>query len=77
VNSAQTENVEHDVPFFLNAADLPLALVANLRAFSIYNIHPAPLLSRCRLHAPFWQATNTDGKPLYLPAGMSYGVDEL
>jgi CRISPR-associated protein Csc1 len=77
VNSTQTENVEHDVPFFLNAADLPSALVANLRAFSIYNIHPAPLLSRCRLQAPFWRATNIDGEALYLPAGMSYGVDEL
>jgi CRISPR-associated protein Csc1 len=77
LNSPQTKDEEHNIPFFLNAADLPHALVANLRAFSVYNVHPAPLLSHCHLHAPFWQVTNTDGKPLYLPAGMSYGVDEL
>jgi CRISPR-associated protein Csc1 len=75
--SPQTKDEEHDVPFFLNAADLPPTLLANMRVFSIYNVHPAPLLSHCRLYAPFWQATNRDGKPLYLPAGMSYGVEEL
>jgi CRISPR-associated protein Csc1 len=77
LNSPQTKDGEHDVPFFLNAADLPHTLVANLRAFSIYNVHPAPLLSHCRLDAPFWGVTNLDGQPLYLPAGMTYGVEEL
>ncbi len=75
--SQQPEEAEHDIPFFLNAADLSPTQVANLRAFSIYNIHPAPLLSRCRLRTSFWRATNTDDEVLYLPAGLSYGVDEL
>ncbi len=75
--SHDPEESEQDIPFFLNAADLSPAQVANLRAFSVYNIHPAPLLSRCRLRTSFWRATNINDNDLYLPAGMTYGVDEL
>lgn len=73
----QPEESERSIEFLLNAADLPPMLVANLRAFSVYNIYPAPLLSRCRLYAPFWQGVARGGEPVFLPAGMRYGVDAL
>ncbi len=73
----QPEESEQTLDFLLNGADLPPELTANLRAFSVYNIYPAPLLSRCRLQAPFWRATTKDAQKVFLPAGMRYGVDGL
>lgn len=73
----QPRESERSVDFFLNAVDLPPSLVAHLRAFSVYNINPAPLLSHCRLLAPFWQGKANDGRQVFLPAGMRYGVDAL
>lgn len=75
--SAQPEEGERSIDFLLNAVDLPQSLVANLRAFSVYNIYPAPLLSRCQLRAPFWQGVAKDKEKVFLPAGMRYGVDIL
>jgi CRISPR-associated protein Csc1 len=75
--SEQPEESERSLDFLLNAADLPPSLVANLHAFSVYNIYPAPLLSRCRLQAPFWHGMAKDGQRVFLPAGMRYGVDVL
>jgi CRISPR-associated protein Csc1 len=78
--SQQPEVAEKEIEFFLNAADLTPAMVTTLRAFSVYNIHPAPLLRRCRLTAPFWHVrdkSKSESKVLYLPAGLSYGVDDL
>ncbi|WP_149403103.1 type I-D CRISPR-associated protein Cas5/Csc1 [Dictyobacter arantiisoli] len=75
--SQQPEAADKDIGFMLNAADLSPALVSTLRAFSIYNIHPAPLLSHCRLSGLFWQARDADGASVYLPADMSYGVVDL
>lgn len=69
------ENMALD--FLLNAVDLPPAVAANLRAFSVYNIHPAPLLSRCHLSGDFWHCASKAGKDIYLPAGMRFGVDVI
>lgn len=63
--------------FLLNAVDLPFDAIANLRAFSVYNVHPAPLLSRCHLSGSFWHCGNRAGEDIYLPAGMSFGVDVI
>ncbi|MBE3560979.1 MAG: type I-D CRISPR-associated protein Cas5/Csc1 [Ktedonobacteraceae bacterium] len=68
---------EQEIDFFLNAADLPPSFLAGMRAFSLYNIYPAPLLSRCRLQGPFWHARDATGKSVVLPAGMRYGVEAL
>lgn len=73
----QSAEQEQDIQFFLNAVDLPPAAVTKLRAFSIYNIPPAPLLSRCRLASSFWQVKDASQKTVYLPVGMRYGVEEL
>ena len=63
--------------FLLNAVDLPRGMAAHLRSFSIYNVHPAPLLSRCHLSGDFWQCGDREGRTLYLPAGMRFGVDVI
>jgi CRISPR-associated protein Csc1 len=63
--------------FLLNAVDLPPSAVANLRAFSVYNVNPAPLLSRCHLAGDFWHCESRTGKQIYLPAGMRFGVDVI
>jgi CRISPR-associated protein Csc1 len=73
----QPQEAERNIDFFLNAADLPPASVSSLRDFSIYTIYPAPLLSRCRLSGLFWQARTADGRQVFLPAGMRYGVETL
>ncbi len=73
----QPQESEREIEFFLNAVDLPPGAHANLRAFSVYNVHPAPLLSRCRLHGTFWHVRDANGRLVYLPAGMRYGVEEL
>ena len=71
-------NAGVDFDFLLNAADLPPQLVARLQAFSIYNVHPAPLLSRCNIGSGrFWQLRDADGKTYPLPDGMRFGVDVL
>jgi len=75
--NTQPEESERSIEFLLNAVDLPPALLANLRTFSVYNIYPAPLLSRCRLQAPFWQGIDKNKQKVFLPAGMRYGVDGL
>lgn len=63
--------------FLLNAVDLGPGMAANLRAFSVYNVHPAPLLSRCHLSGNFWHCGNRAGENIYLPAGMRFGVDVI
>jgi CRISPR-associated protein Csc1 len=63
--------------FLLNAVDLPYDLIANMRAFSVYNIHPAPLLSRCHLSGSFWHCGSRAGQNIYLPTGMRFGVDVI
>lgn len=63
--------------FLLNAVDLAPGMAANLRAFSVYNVHPAPLLSRCHLSGNFWHCGNRAGGNIYLPAGMRFGVDVI
>ena len=75
--TAQPEESERSLDFLLNAVDLPPTHVANLRGFSVYNIYPAPLLSRCLLRAPFWQGVTKSGQKVFLPDGMRYGVDLL
>jgi CRISPR type I-D/CYANO-associated protein Csc1 len=78
--AAQPVVGEHEIPFMLNAADLSPAQVASLRAFSLYNIHPAPLLSHCRLRGAFWQVSDpsvAQSKTVYLPSDMLYGVADL
>ena len=63
--------------FLLNAVDLPFDIIANMRAFSVYNIHPAPLLSRCHLSGSFWHCGSRAGQDFYLPTGMRFGVDVI
>ena len=63
--------------FLLNAVDLPSDIIANMRAFSVYNIHPAPLLSRCHLSGSFWHCGSRAGQDFYLPTGMRFGVDVI
>jgi len=63
--------------FLLNAVDLPFDIIANMRAFSVYNIHPAPLLSRCHLSGSFWHCGSRAGQDYYLPTGMRFGVDVI
>ncbi|MHB8600377.1 MAG: type I-D CRISPR-associated protein Cas5/Csc1 [Ktedonobacteraceae bacterium] len=75
--TSHPEESERSLDFLLNAVDLPPSYVANLRGFSIYNIYPAPLLSRCLLRAPFWQGVTKSGQKVFLPDGMRYGVDML
>lgn len=75
--SGQPQEREQELDVLLNAADLPASLVARLRAFSLYTIYPAPLLSHSLLSGLFWHTQTRDGKTLYLPAGMRYGVDQL
>jgi CRISPR-associated protein Csc1 len=76
--SARPQELERELKdVLLNAADLPEGLAANLRAFSLYNIYPTPLLSRCLLRGPFWHARGRNGQDVYLPAGMRYGVEQL
>jgi CRISPR-associated protein Csc1 len=77
VKGNQPREMEKDVTIFLNAVDLPPAHLEHLRAFAVYNIYPAPLLRQCRLLGPFWTATQLDGKEVFLPAGMRYGIDAL
>ena len=54
-----------------------LTAIANLRAFSVYNVHPAPLLSRCHLSGSFWHCGSRAGQDIYLPTGMRFGVDVI
>ena len=63
--------------FLLNAVDLPRGTAAHLQSFSVYNVHPAPLLSRCHLSGDFWQCGDRAGQTIYLPAGMRFGVDVI
>ncbi len=63
--------------FLLNAVELPRTMTTHLRSFSIYNVHPAPLLSRCHLSGDFWHCSDRAGRTLYLPAGMRFGVDVI
>jgi CRISPR-associated protein Csc1 len=78
LKSTQPVNLE-DVAFdfLLNAVDLPPAAVANLRAFSVYNVHPAPLLSSCHLSGSFWHCGDRASENIYLPTGMRFGVDVI
>jgi CRISPR-associated protein Csc1 len=71
------ERDEVSLDFLLNAADLPPTVIPHLRAFSIYNVHPAPLLSRCHLGGNFWHCVGSADKQIYVPAGMRFGVDAI
>ena len=78
LKSAQAVRFEDvALDFLLNAVDLPTDILANMRAFSVYNIHPAPLLSRCHLSGSFWHCASRDGQNIYLPTGMRFGVDVI
>lgn len=78
LKSAQPVRLEDvALDFLLNAVDLAPGMATNLRAFSVYNVHPAPLLSRCHLSGNFWHCGNRAGKNIYLPAGMRFGVDVI
>lgn len=76
-SSAPVKREDVALDFLLNAVDLPPGAVANLRAFSVYNVHPAPLLSHCHLAGDFWHCESRTGKQFYLPAGMRFGVDVI
>lgn len=66
-----------EIPFFLNAVDLSPEHLAHLRAFSVYNIYPAPLLRQSRLQGTFWHIEQQNGPDVFLPTGMRYGVENL
>jgi CRISPR-associated protein Csc1 len=68
---------EQVLDFLINAADLSPALIENLRAYSVYNIPPAPLLSHCHLEGSFWHCRDSTGKDVFLPTEMRFGVDVL
>jgi CRISPR-associated protein Csc1 len=63
--------------FLLNAADLPPNAASRLRAFSLYNVYPAPLLRQCHLGGDFWHCVDKAGKEVYIPVGMRFGVDSI
>ncbi|HXL36083.1 MAG TPA: type I-D CRISPR-associated protein Cas5/Csc1 [Ktedonobacteraceae bacterium] len=75
--SAHPQPSDQALDFLLNAADLPPAVIANLRAFSVYNIYPAPLLRHSHLEGNFWHCKNKTGKDIYLPTDMRFGVGGL
>lgn len=77
LHSEQPRNETREISFFLNAVDLSQEHLAHLRAFAVYNIYPAPLLRQSRLHGFFWQAEQQNGKDVFLPVGMHYGVESL
>jgi CRISPR-associated protein Csc1 len=78
LKSAQpVERDTEPLDFLINAADLPPAAVSQLRAFSIYNVNPAPLLTRCHLGGSFWHCLSRTGEQIYIPAGMRFGVDAI
>ncbi len=78
LKSTQPERREDvTLDFLLNAVDLPPGTAANLRAFSVYNVYPAPLLSRCHLAGTFWSCESRTGKMYYLPTGMRFGVNVI
>ena len=77
LESEQPEEREEVLDFLLNAADLPATLLTKMRAFSVYNIYPAPLLSRCHLEGAFWHCKPKTGKAVFLPMGMRFGVDVI
>ena len=77
LESKQPEEREEVLDFLLNAADLPSQLITKMRAFSIYNLYPAPLLSRCHLEGDFWHCKSKTGKSIFLPVGMRFGVDVI
>ena len=68
---------DRSLDYLLNAADLPPELVASLQAFSIYNIHPAPLLSHCHLSGNFWHCEDSNKQEIYLPTGLRFGVEVI
>ncbi len=77
LRAEQPGNGTREITFFLNAVDLSPEHLAHLRAFSVYNIYPAPLLRQSRLQGAFWQAEQRNGADVFLPVGMHYGVESL
>lgn len=78
LKSTQPVNLESVAfDFLLNAVDLPSNTLSNLRAFSVYNIHPAPLLSRCHLSGSFWHCVSSADENIYIPTGMRFGVEVI
>jgi len=77
LESEQPKKREETLDFLLNAADLPPQSRTKIYAFSLYNLYPAPLLSRCHLEGDFWQCKSKTGKDIFLPVGMHRGVDVI
>jgi CRISPR-associated protein Csc1 len=77
LESERPEEGEQVIDFLLNAVDLPPEVATKLRAFSIYNIYPAPLLNHCHLEGSFWHCKDQTGRQVFLPADMRFGVDIL
>ena len=76
----QEQPVERDaqsLDFLLNAADLSQEAVARLRAFSLYNVYPAPLLRQCHLGGRFWHCSTKSGQEMYIPINMHFGVESI
>lgn len=71
------ERGDERLEFLLNAADLPVEAMSRLRSFSMYNLYPAPLLNHCHLSGHFWQCGTRQGRDVYIPVGMRFGVDTL
>jgi CRISPR-associated protein Csc1 len=75
--TSEPQEQEQVVDFFLNAADLPDAMLSTLRSFTLYNIPPAPPVRQAGLRGPFWTGRLPSGEVVHLPAGMRYGVETL
>jgi CRISPR-associated protein Csc1 len=75
--SPQPQQETREIALFVNAVDLPVEAIQNLRSFSVYNLYPAPLLRQAQLQAAFWHADDGEGRGIWLPAGMRYGVEAL
>ena len=74
----QPEERDITLDILLNAVDLSPSHLATLRAFSLYNIHPAPLLSHCSVRGRCWCCRRSGhAETLFLPADMRFGVDTL
>jgi CRISPR-associated protein Csc1 len=71
------ERENQQLEYLLNAADLPADAATRLQGFSMYNLYPAPLLNQCHLSGDFWQCEYREGKDVYVPIGMRFGVDSL
>jgi CRISPR-associated protein Csc1 len=74
IASSAPEESEQTIDYLLNAADLTPEQVKGLRGFNVYNLYPAPLISRCRLQTRFWQVKSPHGGAIWLPTELRFGV---